>query len=125
MLFISLRLSIVINLFFCFFTDNITNPYGEYQLGQNGSIPYWLCQVQALVITFCNDTSILWTISVAVYFFVVIALQSPKKAVKLLPAFYILNWGIPLGIVVWLLLKGSLGECNNGRSKRESESRHG
>ena len=45
----------------------------------------------------------------AVYFFVVIVLQRPKKAARLLPFFYIFNWGIPIGIVIWLFTKGSLG----------------
>ena len=95
------------------FSDNITNPYGDQHLGQDGTTPYWLCQMQALVITFCNDTSIFWTVSVAVFFFVVIALQRPKRATKLLPMFYLVNWGIPIGIVIWLLLKGSLGRSSN------------
>jgi len=69
--------------------------------------------MQALVITFCNDTSIFWTVSVAVFFFVVIVLQRPKRAARLLPVFYFVNWGIPIGIVIWLLLEGSLGKNND------------
>lgn len=88
----------------CFFTDTFENPYNI-----NGSAPYWLCEAQGFCIIFASDAAILWTISIGVYFFVTIALQQPKHALRLLPIFYVLAWGVSISTVLWLLLTDSLG----------------
>lgn len=61
------------------------------------------------MIIFASDAAILWTISIGTYFFVTIALQNPKNAGRLLPAFYVFSWGVSLSVVLWLLITNSLG----------------
>ena len=89
--------------------ETFDDPY-DTSSTTNASSPYWLCEVQAFFIIFCSDASILWTISVGIYFFVTIALQRPRHAKRLLPVFYLVSWGVPLSIVMWLLLTHSLGK---------------
>ena len=86
-------------------TDTFDNPYDK-----NSSVPYWLCETQAFFIIGASDSAILWTLSIGIYFFITIALQRPKHAVKLLPVYYAFSWGVSLSIVLWLAITNSLGK---------------
>ena len=82
-----------------------TNPYGE-----NGTVPYWLCTAQAAFSVFGTESSILWTIAVAVYLFVIAFSSWPTVAKLLVPVLHVACWGIPFIITVSLGAKQLLGK---------------
>ena len=88
-------------------TFNTTNPYGE-----NGTVPYWLCTAQAAFSVFGTESSILWTIAVAVYLFVIAFSRWPIVAKLLVPVLHVTCWGIPFIITVSLGAKQLLGKLN-------------
>ena len=86
-----------------------TNPYGE-----NGTVPYWLCTAQAAFSVFGTESSILWTIAVAVYLFVIAFSRWLTVSKLLVPVLHIACWGIPFIITVSLgatQLLGRLCSC--------------
>ena len=86
-----------------------TNPYGE-----NGTVPYWPCTAQAAFSVFGTESSILWTIAVGVYLFVIAFSRWPTVAKLLVPVLHIACWGIPFIITVSLgatQLLGRLCSC--------------
>ena len=70
------------------------------------------CVAQAAIAVFATISSILWTLAVASYLFlrIVILVTAETKFFKaVLVSFYVINYGIPLGLVVWLLVAEKLG----------------
>lgn len=67
-----------------------------------------VCIVQGAFGVFGTNSSILWTMSMAVFMFVVVVMKQPRLAEKQLPVHYILCWGLPavitsvFGAVGWL-----------------------
>ena len=96
--------SLTMYLFVYIGTFNTTNPYGE-----NGTVPYWLCTAQAAFSVFGTESSILWTIAVAVYLFVIAFSRWPIVAKLLVPVLHITCWGVPFIITVSLGAKQLLG----------------
>ena len=99
--------SLTMYLFFYIGMFNTTNPYGE-----NGTVPYWLCTAQAAFSVFGTESSILWTIAVAVYLFVIAFSRWPIVAKLLVPVLHVTCWGIPFIITVSLGAKQLLGKLN-------------
>ena len=75
-----------------------------------------LCKAQATIAVFGNLSSILWTIAIAVYFYICIMTDNKKTAKRSLYFFYLICYGIPLVIVVWFLPTGKLGYAPVGGS---------
>lgn len=69
------------------------------------------CKTQAAFHVFATESSILWTIAVAVYMFVLVVVQPSrhKWGVKLVAVFHIVCWGIPFLPTFWLAIDGYLG----------------
>lgn len=73
-------------------------------------IPAHWCEVQAAFTVYGTQSSILWTIAVAAYMFVLIVL--PKKrhwGNRLLLFFHVVCWGVPFILTLWLGIDGFLG----------------
>lgn len=68
------------------------------------------CKVQAVVALFTTFSSVLWTISLAVYMYFLV-FQNWRKTRLYLPLCYLLCYGIPLGLTMWLLLTDRLGHA--------------
>ena len=74
----------------------------------------WLsayCTVQAFFAQFGTNSSILWTIAIAVYMFLAIVLIELNVADKRIPRAlcYIVSWGVPAVVMVWFAAAGFLG----------------
>ena len=69
----------------------------------------YVCMIQGGFAVLGSDASILWTISMAVYMFVVMVLRMPENARKLLPLNYLICWGVPTVITVVFGAVGWIG----------------
>lgn len=86
----------------------LTN-FGRFRdISSNDSVSVY-CVVQAFIAQFGADSSILWTIVIALYMLFAIVLRQQNIADKLLPVFYICSWGIPAVILIWFAVVGYLG----------------
>ena len=68
------------------------------------------CKTQAAVLVFGTESSIMWTIGVAVYMFVLVVVQPKMQrwGLKLVVVLHFVCWGIPFILTLWLLLDGYL-----------------
>ena len=67
------------------------------------------CQAQAFVALFCTNSSVLWTIMLAVYLYLLIVHAESTLARYSLYIFGTLCYLLPLMVSVWLLATGRLG----------------
>ena len=67
------------------------------------------CIIQAFIAQFGTDVSILWTIVIALYMLIIVVFKKIDLAEKLVPAYYIICWGIPLIMMIWFAVVGYLG----------------
>lgn len=68
-----------------------------------------VCVGQATVTTYSSLVSFLWTVILALYFFLIIVFKRVKVASNLMIIYNIIAWGGPLAIVIPLLALGKLG----------------
>ncbi len=68
-----------------------------------------VCSAQAAFTMFGALSSLLWTMTLAVYMFVMIVLSRPRLAKKLMYIFYPVCWGGPLVLTVCFAAIGYLG----------------
>ena len=67
------------------------------------------CLAQAVFAVYGTQSSILWTIAIAMYMFAIIVLRKPSLGKKIAVVSYVVCWGIPLILTVWLAIDGFLG----------------
>ena len=77
--------------------------------GSAAAIPEDWCVAQAAFAVFGAESSILWTIAVAVYMFIIVVLRRPVWAKRMAVIAYFLCWGLPAVLTLWLALDGFLG----------------
>lgn len=65
-----------------------------------------LCKAQAFFAGFSTLASVLWTLCLAVYIYCLVVHSSKKVHHKVLYVAYVLCWGIPLFISLWLISTG-------------------
>lgn len=75
-----------------------------------------LCIAQAAFAMFGTLASILWTIAIAVYFYVHIMVEGNKMAQRFVYGFYIVCYGLPLLLTVWFGATGKIGHSPIGGS---------
>ena len=54
-------------------------------------------------------STIFWTICVCIHFFVIVSYWNTKLAARLIYAYYVIAWLVPLGISIWLLFHNWFG----------------
>ena len=67
-----------------------------------------VCQSQAVLSHFVTMASVLWTVSLSVYMFILIT-QNQQKAKYFMPAFYVASYGMPALVCSWLLATNRFG----------------
>ena len=67
------------------------------------------CIAQASIAQLTTNSSILWTICIALYMLIIIVFRKESIANKLLSLYYVLSWGLPLAITLWFSTVGYLG----------------
>ena len=73
----------------------------------NGTI---YCRIQGLFTLYSTLSSILWTILLAVFVFILVTAGNPKRITKFLMLFcYLLCYGLPLLPSLWAFLHGKVG----------------
>lgn len=75
-----------------------------------------LCVAQASFAMYGTISSILWTICIAVYVFMRIMFEGSKVAQRLMYAFYIICYGLPLLMTAWFAGTSKLGFNHYGGS---------
>lgn len=67
------------------------------------------CVSQAAIALFCSNSSVLWTITLAIYLYVLIVLSNSEQAKYTLYIFGSISYILPLVITIWLLAIERLG----------------
>ncbi|XP_045849468.1 G-protein coupled receptor 157 isoform X2 [Meles meles] len=72
-----------------------------YGVLQDFAGPSWDCVLQGALSTFANTSSFFWTVAIALYLYlsIVRAAREPRAG-RLLWAFHVVSWGVPLVITV-------------------------
>uniref|UniRef100_A0A8C4RYT6 G protein-coupled receptor 157 n=1 Tax=Erpetoichthys calabaricus TaxID=27687 RepID=A0A8C4RYT6_ERPCA len=81
-------------------TDLLSALSYFYGVMQNFKADSLDCVIQGAVSTFANTSSFFWTVSVALYLYIIIVRADQRLADSFLLWFHILSWGLPLGITV-------------------------
>ena len=68
-----------------------------------------LCEAQAFLHMLFNYSSILWTITLAVYMYMLVFHNWQERVKYFLPLCYVLDYAMPLLLSVWFLEEGKLG----------------
>ena len=75
-----------------------------------------LCIAQAAFAMYGTLASILWTIAIAIYFYVQIMVEDNKMAQRFVYWFYIVCYGLPLLMTIWFGASGKIGHSPIGGS---------
>ncbi|XP_032250063.1 G-protein coupled receptor 157 [Phoca vitulina] len=72
-----------------------------YGVLQDFAGPSWDCVLQGALSSFANTSSFFWTVAIALYLYlsIVRAAREPRTG-RLLWAFHVVSWGVPLAITV-------------------------
>ena len=65
-----------------------------------------LCKAQAFIAGFSTLASVLWTFSLALYIYCLVVHSKSKAHFKVVYVAYVLCWGLPLFISLWLISTG-------------------
>ncbi|ELW68675.1 putative G-protein coupled receptor 157 [Tupaia chinensis] len=81
-----------------------------YGVLQDFSGPSWDCVLQGALSTFANTSSFFWTVAIALYLYlsIVRAARGPRTD-RLLWAFHVVSWGVPLAITVAAVILKKIG----------------
>ena len=90
--------------------DQYYNDSSGSLFNSNITIVDYFCKAQASLALLTTLSSIFWTISLAVYIYLLI-FQNWQKIKLYLPLCYIICYGVPIGLSVWLLLTKRLGHA--------------
>ncbi len=63
-----------------------------------------VCEIESYVVTWATMSSYVWTVVLAFYFYLAIARNRARFAVRLMPLYHVLAWGAPIAIVLPLLV---------------------
>uniref|UniRef100_A0A4W5Q7G7 G protein-coupled receptor 157 n=1 Tax=Hucho hucho TaxID=62062 RepID=A0A4W5Q7G7_9TELE len=80
--------------------------YGVWSVFESNSVD---CVVQGAISTFANTSSFFWTVSIAIYLYILIVKSNQSVADSFVLCFHVISWGIPLGITVAALALGRIG----------------
>ena len=75
-----------------------------------------LCVTQASFALYGTESSILWTIAIAVYIYFRVMFDQKPVARRAVYAFYVICYGLPLIMTLWYSLDGKLGYSRYGGS---------
>ncbi|XP_038578711.1 G-protein coupled receptor 157 [Micropterus salmoides] len=84
----------------------VSYAYGVWRVFHTDSLD---CVVQGAISTFANTSSFFWTVSVAVYLYVLIVRSSQRAAESLVLFFHLVSWGVPLAITVAAVSLNKIG----------------
>jgi len=94
-------------LVFLSFSDFLTAAGNLIGLAQDKN-NHITCTIQSFITTSSAIASFLWTMSIALYLYLVIS-KRHTLALKLIPLFHMVSWGVPLVIVCFAMGFGALG----------------
>ncbi|XP_006873156.1 PREDICTED: probable G-protein coupled receptor 157 [Chrysochloris asiatica] len=81
-----------------------------YGVLQDFSGPSWDCVLQGALSTFANTSSFFWTVAIALYLYLsIVRAAHCRGSGRLLWAFHIISWGVPLVITVVAVLLKKIG----------------
>ena len=67
-----------------------------------------ICEIESFIVTCATMSSYLWTLILAVYFYLAISHNSTQVATRLMPAYHVVGWGLPVLVALPLLCTGKL-----------------
>ena len=68
-----------------------------------------ICETESFIVTCATMSSYLWTLILAVYFYLAISHNSTQVATRLMPVYHVVGWGLPVLVALPLLCAGKLG----------------
>ena len=68
-----------------------------------------ICEIESYIVTCATMSSYLWTLILAVYFYLAISYHSTQVATRLMPVYHVVGWGLPVLVALPLLCAGQLG----------------
>ena len=68
-----------------------------------------ICEIESYIVTCATMSSYLWTLILAVYFYLAITYNSTQVATRLMPVYHVVGWGLPVLVALPLLCAGQLG----------------
>ena len=73
-----------------------------------------LCQTQAFFAMFFTNASILWTLVLALYVYILVVDTGRRLSELLVRSAYVICWGLPFVVSVWFVLTDRLGNTEHG-----------
>ena len=97
------------------FTGAAVNFDKYYDTAVNGSaVPETIdysCKAQAFFALLTTFSSVFWTMSLSIYMYTLVFYNYQRSVALFLPLCYLICYGVPIGLTVWLLLTGRLGNA--------------
>ena len=90
--------------------SHLSSSHGSYHVVKN------LCLAQASFAMYGTESSVLWTICMAVYIYIRVMYDSNIIVKRTSYFFYVLCYGLPCVLTVWFALTGKLGYAKFGGS---------
>jgi len=87
-------------------TGNLIGVAGV--VGEQSNSNSMVCTLQSFISTCSSICSFLWTMSIAIYLYLVIS-KRHTLALKLIPLFHMVCWGIPLMVISFSMAFGAIG----------------
>ena len=81
--------------------QNISSEY-------NCEVFQMVCEIESYIVTCATMSSYLWTLILAVYFYLAISHNSMQVATRLMPVYHVVGWGLPVLVALPLLCAGKL-----------------
>ena len=76
---------------------------------ENCEVYQVICKIQGFVTLLGSWSTFVWTSALAFYFFMLYVFNAASLAMKLMPLYNLLSWGIPVTIALTLLILDKLG----------------
>jgi len=67
-----------------------------------------VCEIESYIVTCATMSSYLWTLILAVYFYLAISHNSTQVATRLMPVYHVVGWGLPFLVALPLLCTQNL-----------------
>ena len=83
--------------------------YGKYDDTPPCATFLQICEVQSYITTWSSLSSFTWTCALAIYLYFTVVRKRIVLALKMIPVFHVIAWGVPIAICLPLLIEGKLG----------------
>lgn len=90
-------------------SSNYIAYYGDYENTLRCAKFQEICEIQSYITTWSSLSSFAWTCALAIYLYFTVVRKRIALALKIIPFFHVIAWGVPIAICLPLLIRGKLG----------------